>query len=420
MVIELFLIAAAVSNAEYFLGETGQSCTEVCYKRGMDCNPRIITNNSSEIFKQLGSDCVPDARAWWATNQPGVVTNSSDPNFHKCLGYTSVPGGVLCSGAYPTVSRVCRCDAADKSQRVFGTGLSNGAITTTEQWIFNKHVVPGDVGVMTHFWITYMANADDGVIIRYYVDGEATPSIQFTPSQACGVGFYDNASPWGTKWFGKGAKDGAWHLNFRIPFQKSILVTAQHTSGSHNFYMIVRGTTNLPINIGDIVVPTNARLQLFNINKQFPALTYIDLANVPKGKKGVHFMSTLIVESGNMNFLEGCYHMYTGAQEFPGTILSTGTEDYFDSAWYFNAGEFHLPVSGFTHLVQKPGNVRWSSYRFHEMDPLVFDDGYRFVWRVGDTDDVSGIKCMMDVGGIPAGSPTASNVTSLVWVYTWN
>jgi hypothetical protein len=59
-----------------------------------------------------------------------------------------------------------------------------------------------------------------------------------------------------------------------------------------------------------------------------------------------------------------------GAQ---GTLLSSGTEDYFDSAWcaaravaalgaaahwqrrYFNAGGFHLPVAGFTHLNQTAG-----------------------------------------------------------------
>jgi hypothetical protein len=39
-----------------------------------------------------------------------------------------------------------------------------------------------------------------------------------------------------------------------------------------------------------------------------------------------------------------------------------GTEDYFDSAWYFDAGEFYLPNSGFTHLDQTNG-VTWSAYR---------------------------------------------------------
>jgi len=27
-------------------------------------------------------------------------------------------------------------------------------------------------------------------------------------------------------------------------------------------------------------------------------------------------------------------------------------QDYFDSGWYFDAGVFHMPVSGFTHLLK--------------------------------------------------------------------
>lgn len=47
------------------------------------------------------------------------------------------------------------------------------------------------------------------------------------------------------------------------------------------------------------------------------------------------------------------------------------------AAYYFNAGEFHLPVAGFTHYDNTNGVVRFSAYRFHEMDSLVFSDGLR-------------------------------------------
>jgi hypothetical protein len=50
-------------------------------------------------------------------------------------------------------------------------------------------------------------------------------------------------------------------------------------------------------------------------------------------------------------------------QAFPGTLMSTGTEDYFDSGWYFDAGEFRLPVSGFTHLDNSNNEIKWSAYR---------------------------------------------------------
>jgi hypothetical protein len=80
---------------------------------------------------------------------------------------------------------------------------------------------------------------------------------------------------------------------------------------------------------------------------------------VQQGFSGQFFMSTLSVNNsgkvaGGLNFLEGCYHMYDPpTQPFPGTVLATGTEDYFDSGWYFNAGEFRMPVSGLTHMKQE-------------------------------------------------------------------
>lgn len=72
-------------------------------------------------------------------------------------------------------------------------------------------VLPNGVnGAMTHFWSTAPYPVLEETIIRYYVDGETTPSIQYYPPQACGAGFNDQHNPWGTNWFGKGAKDGAW------------------------------------------------------------------------------------------------------------------------------------------------------------------------------------------------------------------
>ena len=51
------------------------------------------------------------------------------------------------------------------------------------------------------------------------------------------------------------------------------------------------------------------------------------MVDVPEGD-GLVYLTALAVESKNKNFLEGCYHLYTPHdQAFPGTVLSTGTED---------------------------------------------------------------------------------------------
>jgi len=286
-----------------------------------------------------------------------------------------------------------------------------------------SHVLPSFVnhGVMTHFWATAPNPVLEESIVRYYVDGETTASIAFYPPLACGAGFNDQHAPWGTKWFGKGAKDAAWYLNFKIPFSKTVRVTIQSMNGRKDgFYIILRGFPNtLPIEIGGVTIPNTGRLKLQVIDKDVSPIDWVNLVDVPTGS-GLFFMHTLAVKSGNLNFLEGCYHSYTPyGQAFPGTVLSTGTEDYFDSAWYFNAGQFWLPVSGYTHFQDDgKGTVTWSAYRFHEMDPLPFRDGFKFVWRNGDVVDAAGIKCFAQTGE-KAGNPTVSRVTSYAWVYVW-
>jgi hypothetical protein len=141
---------------------------------------------------------------------------------------------------------------------------------------------------------------------------------------------------------------------------------------------------------------------------------------MPSGR-GLLLSHTLSVTSGNLNFLEGCYHAYPQYnQQFPGVIVSTGTEDYFDSAFYFNAGQFHFEVSGYTHLKKTSNDsVEWSAYRMHDLDPIFFTNGFRFMWRNGDVVDHHDFKCLVDQGGRVVGSPTQSNVTSYAWVYTW-
>ena len=70
----------------------------------------------------------------------------------------------------------------------------------------------------------------------------------------------------GTKWFGKGAADGAWHLNFQIPFYKSVRITAFHPAGTiQGYYWIVRGVIqqpNIPLRIGNFELPFGAKMKM--------------------------------------------------------------------------------------------------------------------------------------------------------------
>ena len=54
-----------------------------------------------------------------------------------------------------------------------------------------------------------------------------------------------------------------------------------------------------------------------------------------KAGRGLVYLVALAAQSASYDFWEGCVHLHTPhAQPFPGTVLSTGMEDYFDSAYY--------------------------------------------------------------------------------------
>ena len=69
-------------------------------------------------------------------------------------------------------------------------------------------------------------------------------------------------------------------------------------------------------------------------------------------------------------FLEGNEQIYVDREEKP-SWEGTGTEDYFNGAWYFSAGVSAHPFHGLTHLQEDPP-PRMSSYRYLIPDRIAF------------------------------------------------
>eukprot|EP01064_Diplonema_japonicum_P020459 TRINITY_DN2991_c1_g2_i1.p1 TRINITY_DN2991_c1_g2~~TRINITY_DN2991_c1_g2_i1.p1 ORF type:complete len:432 (+),score=92.86 TRINITY_DN2991_c1_g2_i1:74-1369(+) len=426
----IVLTAATIASQadEYVLGAQGDSCAYVCGTKGKKCLLNIETNDSTTLLQKLGAQCNGTKnngvrfRGW----EPAYISDPTHADYTMCLGYKDLPTQAdYCNGHDPSAQRLCHCGDDETYRYHFGTGLANWFLPARETNAFFHRVPPGSTGVITHLWTTCVKECVDALTIRIYIDGEATPSIDMSPLMAAGVGFNDSHAPWGTKWMGLGAGNGgngqAWFNNFRIPFTKSIRVTLHHQSGAPfgGFYFIVRGARDMPIQVGGYTLPKTAKLLLQKFEGELQPLEWLAVTDVKSGS-GIHFASTIAVASNDLNFLEGCYHSFSPYNEsFPGVLLSTGTEDYFDSGWYFNAGTFRFPVSGNTHLVSGNGKVTWSAYRMHDQDPLFFNDGLRVLWRNGDVlDPTMKTKCYTQKG-ITVGNPTVSTVVSYAWVYVW-
>jgi len=227
---------------------------------------------------------------------------------------------------------------------------------------------------------------------------------------------------------GKNSKFGGWHINLLIPFSKSIRVTIQLPPEypTTEAYAMVRGVENMPLVVGSIQLPMSARLKTFlKTSISLPTLGFHEIADLTSGS--VYLFGTMIdlasADKGSLNSLEGCWHAYfpgTQYTSFPGLLLGTGAEDYPESAYYFNAGPYRGPTSGLTvYAPNQNGISRISFYKLHHRDPIVFKDGFRFEWRNGDvTDPKTGEKCTQ-MTGTTIGSPGISNVTTLVYIYTY-
>jgi hypothetical protein len=282
--------------------------------------------------------------------------------------------------------------------------------------------------------VTGAAPETDNVIVRYYIDNDPNATIEFRPNYACGVAFGDDTNPWGTKWAGKGSTEGGWFHNFKIPFYSSLRVTYQSPVGSKQTtaYFQVRGVENLPITLEGVTIPTGvngdpkAKMQLQINDVQLQPLEFLDLVSVPAGNSAYVFQFMLSFAAPTPHTIEGCAHWYgTASEAWPGTLLATGTEDWFDSSHTFTIGNgstFHFPVSGLTHFAYGPDRqaLNVSAYRYQDMDPLIGSDGARLQWRNGDMrSKTTGEKCFTQSDGNPVGQVGVADVLTYAWVYVW-
>lgn len=266
-------------------------------------------------------------------------------------------------------------------------------------------------GCLSHFWFGGDFDGVEETRIRYYVDGEEKPSIDMDLYLGHGIGFKDHHAPWATKHVGKIGRINGVYNNYRIPFGKSIRVTAQlgeGVEGDPHIWWIIRGMENGRVTLGGVQLPESARLKLHRVeNHEAGLLEEFDLCNVEG--KGALFKVMIAAESKNFHHMESCIRAYFGNGKEP-FMVSSGLEDYFLGTYYFNTGTFHADMAGCTHLDKKNG--RFSGYRFHDEDPIIFQEGMRLTNRCGETEHGT-------IEGGVHNYPHKTRYTTYTWVYQW-
>ena len=308
----------------------------------------------------------------------------------------------------------------------YSAGIADSRVNATEQTLLN--VSSATPGTLTYFWIT----GEDCVsttVIRVYVDGEVAPSLTFEAHKMVGIGYLNKTHagrdlpPWGSKWVASLGRN-AYSTTMRVPYLTALRLTFQAgVGGSCAVWIQARAAEGLLLDhiIPGVTLPPSARLRLqVRENVSYTALEYMVVADVPKGASGAFFFSTMWWTALSPNTIEGCWRAFTprDAPFNQSLQLSTGWEDYYASSWGFTAGAFQTDLAGETYWTV-PANLQVSAYRFHDVDPLFFEDGLLLVLRNGETTDEEGIKCRLESGGKPFGSPSNTTFSSYAWYYTW-
>lgn len=247
----------------------------------------------------------------------------------------------------------------------FGHSIKNGPLPANTEVTTFEHSCKVQPCVVTQLHVPSIyppanqpGNWENG-LLRLYIDGSSTPSIQLKLSDLAVVGQYGavgpntptDGSPYGIGLFGKTAKNGGVYSTVRIPFYKTIKSTieaAPGTQGQSIYWFIIRGLEATEVRLGDLTLPFGATLSIHrNSNLTADRLELFTLAEIPPGMGGALLLTQLDaksalpagggLEGGAFDYLEACMRIHLDGAPEP-LFLSSGTEDYFLSSSYFDEG----------------------------------------------------------------------------------
>jgi Protein of unknown function (DUF2961) len=245
-------------------------------------------------------------------------------------------------------------------------------------------------GAIQHIWMTPTGNWRFS-ILRFYWDGEATPSVEAPVGDffASVPGRYAQISSLPVAVNPGSAFNSYWVM----PFRRSARITFQNIDESAMtlYYQVTYALTEIPADAGYF----HAQFRRAN------PLAYKEDYVILDGVRGQgQYVGTHLLWGVHSNgwWGEGEVKFFMdGDTEFP-TIAGTGTEDYFCGSYDFENPltkqyqEFTTPYSGLPLVIRPDGlyqsQQRFSLYRWHIPDPVRFERDLKVTiqalgWRSG-------------------------------------
>ncbi len=219
-------------------------------------------------------------------------------------------------------------------------------------------------GAIQQIWMTPTGNWRYS-IIRFYWDGEETPSVECPVGDFFGMGWGEYAH---LNSLAICVNPGsAFNCYWTMPFRKHCRITFENLADDE---MVLYYQVNYTLT----EVPEDAAYFHAQWRRTNP-LPYKEVYTIVDGIKGQgHYVGTYMAWQVNNTgwWGEGEIKFFMDGDKEDPTICGTGTEDYFCGAWGFG-DTFTGPYTGYP-LWQKEGErvPKHGLYRWHIMDPIRF------------------------------------------------
>ncbi|NVM27943.1 MAG: DUF2961 domain-containing protein [Candidatus Helarchaeota archaeon] len=229
------------------------------------------------------------------------------------------------------------------------------------------------------------------VWIKIYFDGETSPSVYAPIGNFFGVGFAEYRH-YNSQFLAM--TSGGYVCTFPMPFAKSCRIVIENSNPKkflNNLYGAV--TYNILEEVEDDVGYFHARYRRERHTKEGEPYTIMQATG-----EG-HYMGVNLSMKANKRwqslinffFLEGDCNIHIDNGNDP-ALSYTGTEDYFQSAWYYVKGEYSAPTHGCTvrsHFLNGLwGKCRVSTYRFHYPDAISFQKNIKVAINHGEFNQI--------------------------------
>jgi hypothetical protein len=245
-------------------------------------------------------------------------------------------------------------------------------------------------GKITHIWITTHTDHWRTLVLRAYWDGAEEPAVEVPYGD-----FF--CSGWGrfaqvSSQLVAANPQGGFNSYWPMPFRESARLTVENTST-----VTVRVYYQVTYEVGGDYSGEGYLHAQWRRSNPLEDRTPHTILDGVEGKG--HYVGTYMAWGVNSPgwWGEGEIKFFLDDDDEYPTICGTGTEDYFGGAWNFDVPgrgytEFSTPYLGMPQVIRPDGlydsQQRFGMYRWHVMDPIVFDERLRVTiqalgWRSG-------------------------------------